>query len=298
MLQHQMLRSGLQGLAGLHLSCPAWAVSRAAPRTLIGSHVENKACAGPLLQQVRTTFILKRRNRVELVKAHKALGSRKLKNRHFIYELVEDTNCKKRKPVKVILMTSVDGLGSKGKVVEMSPFKARNQLLLQGLAVYASPENLEKYSKLLTEASKEEDQPSSEFARKTAEELSQKVLSISMNLDQPWQLEPWHVRVAFRKAGIYLPEEALTLPSQPIIGPDLNLQGKEFLVRVKINNKEEAPVRCRIHHFATNPRERIPWVYRHWELPAESLFPEEAPLLEELTKKYHRTRYPDQEEEV
>ncbi|XP_069940991.1 large ribosomal subunit protein bL9m isoform X5 [Cherax quadricarinatus] len=227
----QMLRSGLQGLAGLHLSCPAWAVSRAAPRTLIGSHVENKACAGPLLQQVRTTFILKRRNRVELVKAHKALGSRKLKNRHFIYELVEDTNCKKRKPVKVILMTSVDGLGSKGKVVEMSPFKARNQLLLQGLAVYASPENLEKYSKLLTEASKEEDQPSSEFAR-------------------------------------------------------------------KINNKEEAPVRCRIHHFATNPRERIPWVYRHWELPAESLFPEEAPLLEELTKKYHRTRYPDQEEEV
>lgn len=54
-------------------------------------------------------------------------------------------------------------LGSRGQVVKVSPYKARNHLLLPGLAVYASPENLEKYSIIIDDAS-QEDQPSSPFA--------------------------------------------------------------------------------------------------------------------------------------
>ncbi|XP_045625305.1 large ribosomal subunit protein bL9m [Procambarus clarkii] len=288
-----MLHSVVQSLAGFHLSQPGLGV---AARALITKDIKAKACTGPLLQQVRTTFILKRRTKVELAKAHKGLTSRRLKARHFVYDLVEATNSRKQDPVKVILMDSVDGLGSKGQVLEVRPNKARNQLLLPGIAVYASPENVEKYSTLMIEASKEEDQPSSQYARQTAEQLSLQVISVSMNLKNPWQLERWHVRVAFRKAGIYLPDDALTLPSEPIIGPDLSLQGKEFVVRVKINNKEETPVRCRINHYATNPRDRLPWIYHHWELPAEPIFPEEAPILQELTKKYPKLRTLEEEE--
>ena len=57
----------------------------------------------------------------------------------------------------------LSGLGSRGEVVEVAPHKARKELLLPGLAVYASPENLEKYSKLLVDPSLD-DQPSSPFA--------------------------------------------------------------------------------------------------------------------------------------
>lgn len=57
----------------------------------------------------QTTFILKRKRRVQLVDAHKELRSRKLKSRHFLYDLVEDTNSRKKEPIKVLLKTSVEG---------------------------------------------------------------------------------------------------------------------------------------------------------------------------------------------
>lgn len=60
------------------------------------------------------------------------------------------------------------------------------------------------------------------------------IIYLSMNKDNSWVIEPWHVRVAFRKAGVIVPEEALTLPPEPITGPDLALQGKEFAVKVKV----------------------------------------------------------------
>ncbi|KAK4320042.1 hypothetical protein Pmani_009064 [Petrolisthes manimaculis] len=251
----------------------------------------------PMVQQVRTTFILKRKHKLHLVNAHANLRSRRLKARHFIYELVEDTNIKKKEPVKVILKTAIDGLGSLGEVVEVKPNRARNHLLLQDLAVYASPENIEKYASLIQKRS-DEDQPSSPFALKTVKMLLKRVVSVSMNLHNPWTIEPWHLRVAFRRAGIIVPEEAFTLPPQPICGPDLSLQNKEFAVKVKINGKEEATVRCRINHFASQPTERLPCPANHWQYPAEPIFPEQAAILEELTRNNPITRYHEEDAEA
>lgn len=64
--------------------------------------------------------------------------------------------------------------------------------------------------------------------------LSEMVIYLHMNKDSPWVLEPWHVRVAFRKASVMVPEEAITLPPHTIAGPDPALQGKEFAVMVKV----------------------------------------------------------------
>lgn len=102
--------------------------------------------------------------------------------------------------------------------------------------------------------------------------LTKHVYGVVMNKDHPWVIEPWHVQVALRKGGIECPVEAITLPEEPIKGPDMNLQNKEFLVTVTINNKEKVEVKCRIHHWSTDPKGRLPYVFEHWKLPAERLF--------------------------
>ncbi|XP_076067890.1 mitochondrial ribosomal protein L9 isoform X2 [Oratosquilla oratoria] len=276
-------------------------------------------------QQARTTFILKRRTPPQLVKAHKNVGTRKLRPRNFVYELVEDTNTKPQEKIKILLLEPCEGVGSRGDVVEMKPTRARRDFLLPKRAVYASPENMKKYETLTQELDKQ-DQPSSPFAlqvgqiigrsihtesspqlvasrqKKTARKshlrgirsiithhfnltckyISSRVICVAMNMNEPWQLERWHIRVALRKSGIIVPEDAITIPNKPIVGPDLTLQGKEFFVTIKINNKEEASVRCRIHHMTNNLQERIPWEEYHWLKPAEPIFPEQAPVLKEL----------------
>lgn len=62
-----------------------------------------------LLVIFQTTFILKRRKGPHLGKSHKPVGDKKLKARHFLYDLVEDTNIRKKEPIKLILKTSVEG---------------------------------------------------------------------------------------------------------------------------------------------------------------------------------------------
>lgn len=93
-----------------------------------------------------------------------------------------------------------------------------------------------------------------------------------MNKEEPWVIEPWHIQIALRKGGIECPLEAIKIPEQPIKGPDMNLQNKEFNVVVTINNKEKVDVKCRIHHWSTEQKDRLPYVFEHWKLPAEKLF--------------------------
>lgn len=93
-----------------------------------------------------------------------------------------------------------------------------------------------------------------------------------MNKDHPWVLEPWHIRASLRKAGFHiLHDSSITLPEQ-ITGPDLTKQNKEFVVTVTVNSTEKAKVRCRIHHWSTDPTERLPYVFEHYKMAAEPLF--------------------------
>lgn len=67
------------------------------------------------------------------------------------------------------------------------------------------------------------------------QQLSNIVLSVVMSKDNAWTLKPWHVHVSFRKCGYTVPEETITLPEQPITGPDLNLQDREFCITVTVS---------------------------------------------------------------
>lgn len=50
-----------------------------------------------------------------------------------------------------------------------------------------------------------------------------------------WTLEPWHLRVAFRRAGIWAPDYAIELPNKPIHGPNPNVDEKDFLALVTVS---------------------------------------------------------------
>ncbi|KAJ8867397.1 hypothetical protein PR048_031198 [Dryococelus australis] len=251
-----------------------WKQVSTAVRFLLPGHVPSMFSANGCInvnQQCRTTFILKRRKPPGLSK----IGQRPkpLKYRHFIYDLVEDTSVKKQEIVDLILTDYVTGLGDIGDRVSVKSMAAYNKLLLPGLAVYATPENVEKYSKLKSEVTKPKF--SSQFASRTVDYLSIMVLSVVMNKEVPWTVQPWHIRMSFRKSGVHMPESAIEMPAEPISGPDLKLEHKQFSVMVTINGVEQVPVKCRIHHWSTKLVDRLPYVQDHWLLPADLLFPGE-----------------------
>lgn len=98
-----------------------------------------------------------------------------------------------------------------------------------------------------------------------------------MNKDHPWEIEKWHIRSSLRKSGIQvLSDDQIELPAEKITGPDLTKQNKEFICFVTINKCEKARVRCRIHHWSTDPSNRLPYSFEHWLQPAEPLFGDES----------------------
>lgn len=64
--------------------------------------------------------------------------------------------------------------------------------------------------------------------------LEKLTLGVVLSKETPWILKPWHVRVAFRRYGIILPEEAIALPEKEIKGPNMEFENKEFYVTVTV----------------------------------------------------------------
>jgi len=181
--------------------------------------------------------------------------------------------------ITLLLEKYVGDLGGPGEIVTVDEKKAR-LILLTKSASYLTDENLARCKELLAKVSAES--YSSKFAGATLMELQRLTLNITMNKEEPWTVEPWHIRASFRKAFVNVPEYAITMPRRPISGPDLNLEDKkEFYITVKINNKESANVKCRIHHWATDIYDRLPVVKKHNEIRAELLFPEDKEYIPE-----------------
>lgn len=216
-------------------------------------------------------MILKRRWPVFM---HKKNGPpKRLKAKDYVYDMIEDTVHRKHtNDTKLVLTTFVDGIGARGDIISVKPNTAYNKLLLPGLAVYHTPENVAKYAR--KEGDIEKEAHSSPSAQRCVNILNSLVMGIPMNKHNPWVLEPWHVRAALRRAGInVLDDKCIELPAEKITGPDLNKQNKEFIVTVTVNNCEKARLRCRIHHWTNDIEQRLPYVFEHWLQPAELLLP-------------------------
>ena len=189
---------------------------------------------------------------------------------------MEDKNIARKPDLEVVLTQYVDGIGKKGEVVKQRPNFAYNNLLLPGLAVYVTPENIEKYKSDSIE-SENEPKHSSPYAQRTVSILERKIFAIVMNKDHPWVIEPWHIRASLRKCGYMISsDDAIELPAEKIRGPDLTIEGKQFNATVTVNKTEKAIIKCRIHHWSTDPSDRLPFVWKHWRLDAEPLIFKES----------------------
>ncbi|XP_022907329.1 large ribosomal subunit protein bL9m [Onthophagus taurus] len=233
-----------------------------------------------LNQQLRTTFILKRRNAPYLHK--KGAEPKRLKPKHYIYNLVEHLDSQKQPDLEVILTSYVEGLGDVGEKVSVRPQYGYNNLLLPGLAIYATPENTKKY---LNTDLKDKRSFSSPTVEGTMTILSRMTLSVIMNKEIPWTLEPWHIRTSFRKCGYVVPEECITMPSKTIKGPNMDIENKSFYITITINNQEKVDVKCRIHHWSTGIMERLPHIHDFWKVPSEPIFPEDAEKINSVNKE-------------
>ncbi|XP_017891800.1 39S ribosomal protein L9, mitochondrial [Ceratina calcarata] len=247
------------------------------PQTTLLTNQANVA-----LQPSRNTYILKRRHVPPLHKKYEKFT--KLKHKHYIYDLVEDTNAKPQKYIDMVLLTNVKDVGEKGQKVSMRSQRAYETLILPKLAVYATPENLEKYLIEDKEDRKKLQEFSSQFVERTMNLLSQLYLPLNMSLDTPWTIEKWHVKASFRKAGYIVPENTITMPTKPISGPDLSIESREFYVVVTINNQEEVKVRCKIFHYTSNPEKKIKYDVPYYMLPNIAVFPEDQDIINSLPK--------------
>lgn len=234
------------------------------------------------VQQKRTTFVFKRKNEVNLYKKSGKPFNEKLKHRHFIYDIVETPESKKHKSLDVILLDYVEGFGERGDRMTLKHSIAYNKLILPGLATYASPENIAKFADLNKEDRRAKF--STPFVERTMNVLSTLLVHVVMNIENPWTVEKWHVRTALRRSGIYCPEEAITMPEKKISGPDLDIEGKEFYITVTINKQETVKVRCRIHHYHSNPALQLPRVQDFFKLASTPIFPEDKEVLDSMPR--------------
>jgi len=226
------------------------------------------------LQQIRTTYVVERRFPAPLTKPQKQAS---LRAKHYVYDTVEDNNCRPQRLIPVLLRKYVEDVGQPGEIVTVKEQTAR-LMIMMNKAAYPSKENLERFGH---DQAKQKTY-SSKYAATTINELTKFVLNVSMNKENPWTLEPWHIRSAFRKAGVCVPESAIVMPEAVISGPDLAIEGKEFYITVTINNLEKVTVRCRIHHWATNLRDKVPRVRDHWKFPVEPIFVDDKEIMKKL----------------
>lgn len=207
--------------------------------------------------------------------------AKKFRSRHLVYDEIKPPK-QKMPDVEVILIKDVPGKGVKGTKLKVPGDIAYAEFLIPQYAVYANPENEVKYASLIKTV-EENAVFSTLTAQKTSHVIAQLMVFFFMNMKNPWTIEKWHARVAFRQGGIILDEECIELPERPITGPDPDKEGKHFVATVIINGKERVPVVCRVQHFINDEDLKLP-VAAHFADPIEPIFEDDRAKIESLVK--------------
>lgn len=236
----------------------------------------------PIHEEIRTAKILRRVVEPLLSKTWYK-QPRSLIKENYIYVCEEVTEDRKKPNIDVILTQFVEGLGNKWDVVSVRPFYGLSHLIVPGLAMYATPENLKLRDKMRVE--KEDLGPV--FSTRTSpvmiRMLKSTIVRLPMNRDQGWTVEPWHLRIALRQVGITVPEEAIELPETPITGPDYaGKENKVFLATIYVNKVDKGMIPFRIQHVGKAVRVDEGTEVPFEKLPVEALFPEQEATLQEL----------------
>lgn len=184
---------------------------------------------------------------------------KKLKRREFVYVIEDHTDHHKQSDINLILTQDLEGLGNKGDKISVRPFVARNELLSSGIAVYASPENLEKYA-----ANKDEKNEMPLSLQKTLRQLEHMTLKIPMSNKNPWELNKSHVRIAFRWSAVIVPEDAITMPMEKITEP------QDTTIQLTVNGKHKVSINAVVYH-CTEDKEFLHSLPPTWKKTKRSL---------------------------
>ncbi|XP_067942472.1 large ribosomal subunit protein bL9m-like [Watersipora subatra] len=215
-------------------------------------------------QPNRTKVILRRVNPLPLHRMDASVTSRKMKERDYLYSVVQNKYVTRRPEIECILTTHVDNLGARGQVVMVDRMLFRQYLYPTGAALYASPQNLAEL-KNLTEGTIMKTPHALQMYRL----LCGMNLPIKMNHFKPWTLSKGHVMAAFRHQGIIIDsQESITLPQEPITNE--HNEQVPFEVKVTVNGLDVATVTCYKQPYTTNPD-------REGELPASLSLPLHRP---------------------
>jgi len=183
-----------------------------------------------------------------------------------VYEI--DEKYQPHHKIKLILLRNVDEYGNKGQIVNVFFHDAYKYLLLPKFAVYHTEENAEIYKDILIP--EDDVNVSSEAVRKFISRYSKRVFDISMNIEQSWTIQPWHIKASLRKHKLWVKTEDIEIPGGQIEGPDMSLEGKEFIAVISINNEETLPLRCVVHHCGENAVKTPGWYIKQGEPVWES----------------------------
>lgn len=192
-------------------------------------------------------------------------------DRWMLYEVEE--KYQPHHKIKLILLRNVDDFGKKGQIVNVYFHDAYKKLLLPKFAVYHSEDNVELYKDIIIPEGTEVF--SSETAQKFIGVYSKRVFDISMNIDCSWTIEPWHIKSSLRKHKVWVKSEDIEIPGGKVEGPNMDLEGKEFVAILTINNREKLNLRCRIHHVGEGSVKTPGWYIKQaepvWESERQTL---------------------------
>ncbi|KAK7096508.1 large ribosomal subunit protein bL9m-like isoform X2 [Littorina saxatilis] len=203
------------------------------------------------LEHVRTTVIMEQMFPPKLARKG-ALPKVTQKNR--VLNFVDRVHAHKTPDITCILTDFVEGVGIRGDTVTVKRRLFRGKLFPAGQAVYATDENVEKFTREKQEKGiKEEAKPLGVYGEMTVKQLAGMYLKVPMSGDNSWVLTPKNVRVALRKAGVEVKESCITLPQEAITGPE------EFNFRITVNGVKSVMVKGRVvlRHNDPSKDERI-----------------------------------------
>ncbi|XP_053210686.1 39S ribosomal protein L9, mitochondrial-like [Panonychus citri] len=198
-----------------------------------------------------------------------------------VFEEIHNTDDDPVPPMKVLLLENVANLGVAGEVLEVPGEMARYNLIPSQQATYATDLNLKLYADLIQKCLDNPDAPSSRLSIVTTKKLATQFILVTMSSDAPWKIEPWHIRVACRQIGLVVPDYAIKLPDEPITGPNIENELKDFAIQITVNKnpRETVNVRCVLHHVKENLKSQ--W---HRREPRVAILPEQQQLLDSMHK--------------
>ncbi len=148
------------------------------------------------------------------------------------------------KKIKVALLTDVEGVGEKYSIIEVKPGFARNYLIPQGLAYYATPSIIKHFEEIRRQKQSKEERIRQEYLA-LAKKLNESVIKIPVKASPKGKI---FGSVSNIQIAEILSEMGYKIPKQniKIIGEEIIKEVGEYTVEIKLYRDITAIVKVQV----------------------------------------------------